>query len=48
MVAVASNSLAKLALAVTAGGLALGRLIAWGLAAAFAAGIAGYTATLLF
>jgi uncharacterized membrane protein (DUF4010 family) len=48
IVAVASNSLAKLALAVTAGGLALGRLIAWGLAAAFAAGIAGYTATLLF
>jgi uncharacterized membrane protein (DUF4010 family) len=48
IVAVAVNSVAKLVLGITAGGLALGRLVASGLAAGLAAALAGYAATLFF
>jgi uncharacterized membrane protein (DUF4010 family) len=41
LVAVTANSAAKVVLGSTAGGLALGKLLAWSLAAAFAAGALG-------
>jgi uncharacterized membrane protein (DUF4010 family) len=47
LIAVAVNSLSKVALATTAGGLRLARHLAWGIAAAFAAGALGLWAALL-
>ncbi len=41
LVAVTANSLSKVVLGTTAGGLSLGKLLAWGLAAAFFAGAIG-------
>jgi len=46
LVAVAANSASKVALGTTAGGLALGRLLGYGLAAAFAVGALGLWAVL--
>lgn len=46
LVAVTANSAAKVGLAMTAGGVRLGKLLGWGLAAALAAGIAGLTLAL--
>jgi uncharacterized membrane protein (DUF4010 family) len=46
LVAVTANSAAKVGLAMTAGGLRLGKLLAWGLAAALAAGVAGLSLAL--
>ncbi|HEX9881672.1 MAG TPA: DUF4010 domain-containing protein [Hyphomicrobium sp.] len=47
LIAVVVNSLSKVALATTAGGLRLARHLAWGIAAAFAAGALGLWAALL-
>jgi uncharacterized membrane protein (DUF4010 family) len=46
LIAVTVNSLSKVVLAATAGGFRLGRLLAWGLFAALAAGALGLTAAL--
>jgi len=46
LVAVVSNSIAKIALGVTAGGFALGRLLSWALGAALIAGALGFAIAL--